>query len=167
MKFIKQFFIKRAIKASDSTKVRALNPKYKWKILYDASTDSYVNDLSDELQKTFNCDREDIVELGVSENVGNTTFISYDSFSWLGDLNDDAVNEALLAPCEHLIIFTENAGTLIRYLDVKLQSNIQIGLPDENLDLNLTINISAEKTSIFVRELKHYLAKIKIENEAI
>ncbi len=167
MKFIKKFFIKRAIKKSDLTKVRALNPKYEWKILYDASTEAYVNDLKDELRTTFNCDRKDIVELGVSENGGSDNFLSYDGFGWLGELNDGAVDEALLAPCEHLIIYSENADTLMRYLDIKLQSNIQIGLPNVDLEHDLTINISAKETSIFVKELKHYLAKIKFENEAI
>ena len=167
MKSIKKFFIKRALKTKDRSKVMSLKPAHQWKILYDSTTEEQIGKLSYQLQRVFNCHKDDIVKFGVSEESSDPSIVGYDCFNKLGVLDEEVINGPLLAPCEYLIIYTKDAGLLIRFLAGKIRSKLQIGLSNNEPGNDLTINVSARETSIFVEELKNYLAKIKFKHEAV
>ena len=75
MKSIKKFFIKRALKTKDRSKVMSLKPAHQWKILYDSTTEEQIGKLSYQLQRVFNCHKDDIVKFGVSEESSDPSIV--------------------------------------------------------------------------------------------
>ena len=164
---IKDIFISRSIKNDSNKNIKLLHPRYQWSIVYDVSTEPYINQLKQKLQKEFQCKEHDINIIGIQEKDKSLDNLSYDSFDLLGNLNSKYFDKALIDSCEYLIFYTENESLFHKYLENKIKNNLQIGLNSCNLSHDLIINLDAKETPIFVNELKKYLSKIKHKNEAI
>ena len=167
MKFIKDFFIRRSINDDLDEKVKLLHPQYHWSIVYDLSTEPYINRLKKKLQEDFHCKDHNLRTIGIKENDKSMDYLSYDSFDLLGNLNTKYFDVELVHSCEHLIFYTENESLFHKYLQSRIKNNFQIGLSSFQLNHNLTIKVNAKETDIFVNELKNYLSKIKFKHEAV
>lgn len=167
MKFIKDFFIRRSINDDLDEKVKLLHPQYQWSIVYDLSTEPYIDQLKNKLQKDFHCKDHNLRTIGIRENDKSMDYLSYDSFDLLGNLNKKYFDIELIHSCEYLIFYTENESLFHSYLQNRIKNNLQIGLSSNQLDHNLTIDVSAKETDSFITELKKYLSKINFKNEAV
>lgn len=167
MKSIKEFFIRRSIKNDSNKNIKLLHPRYQWSIVYDESTEPYIDRLKKKLQEKFQCQDHHIRTIGVQEKDKSLDYLSYDSFDLLGNLNSKYFDVELIDSCEYLIFYTENESLFNNYLQNRIKNNLQIGLSNNQLDHDLSINVDAKETDSFVTELKHYLSKIKFKNEAV
>ena len=167
MKFIKDFFIRRSIKRDSIKNIKLLHPRYQWSIVYDVSTEPYIDRLKKKLQKEFQCKEHNIRTIGIQEKDKSLDYLNYDSFDLLGNLNSKYFDVELIDSCEYLIFYTENEHLFHKYLQNRIKNNLQIGLNSYQLDHDLTISVDAKETDSFVTELKNYLSKIKFKNEAV
>ena len=167
MKFIKDFFIERSIKNDLNENIKLLHPQYQWSIVYDLSSEAYIDQLRKKLQEDFQCKDHDIRTIGVQEKDKSLNCLSYDSFDLLGNINTKYFDVELIYSCENLIFYTKDSGLFKRYLQHRIKNNLQIGLVNDRLDHDLTIDVDVNETHIFLTELKNYLSKIKYNNEAV
>ena len=167
MQLVKRYFIKRKLRKKDNQHLDTLLPKVKWTIVYDLSTQACLNSLIKELQNTYNLRPNDIKTICIADDSDSDSTLSYNSLNWLGKLKENKFDAELMSPCEHLIIYTLRDDLLTQYLQHLIHEDLQVGLANDGVDNTLTIDVNAEETATFVRELEKYIPHIKFKNEAI
>ena len=167
MQFVKKYFVKRELRKKNDQQPDTLLPKVKWTIIYDLATQACLNSLIKELQNTYSLRPNDVKTICIADDSDSRSTLSYDSLNWLGKLKENEFDKELMSPCGYLIIYTLEADLLTKYLERFIHKDLQIGLANDGIDNTLTIDVNAEETATFVRELEKYIPHIKHKNEAI